>query len=284
MTMEGVGTAAAPYAVMLAAVALCLVLERAHPAAPRRPRGDLLNLKVWAISFFVQTGSAPALGVLVTLAVNGAGGGWIALPSAGWGLLLSVLVYLLAMDLGEYLFHRAQHAVPALWAMHSLHHSDPAMDVTTTVRHFWAEPLIKSVTVWLAVGLVLDAPPTALAVYAILSSWHFLAHANVRLGFGRFSWLLNAPQYHRLHHSREARHFDVNFSALFPIFDVISGAYRRPEPGEYPPTGLDTGEAPATLVQAALWPGRPPQSSDDAGRQLPRSAGEQTPATLLAAG
>ena len=256
MRLEEAGAMAAPFALMFAVMGLCSLLERVRPAGPRRPRGDQLNLKVWGVSLFVQLGSAPAVGVLVTLALNRAGGGWIELPTAGWGLLLSALVYMVAMDLGEYLFHRAQHALPALWAMHSLHHSDTVMDVSTAVRHFWAEPLIKSVTVWLAVGLLFNTPPAAVVVYALLSSWHFLVHANVRLGFGRFSWLLNAPQYHRLHHSREARHFDVNFSSLLPIFDVISGAYRRPEPDEYPPTGLDTGAAPANLVEAALWPGR----------------------------
>ena len=80
--------------------------------------------------------------------------------------------------------------------------------------------------------------------------WHTVVHSNVRLNFGPLSWLLNSPAYHRRHHSAEPEHFNSNYSALFPIFDVISGSYHRPD--SYPDTGLDT--RPANIAQAAVWP------------------------------
>jgi sterol desaturase/sphingolipid hydroxylase (fatty acid hydroxylase superfamily) len=76
----------------------------------------------------------------------------------------------------------------------------------------------------------------------------------VKVGYGRLSWLLNSPQYHRLHHSAQPEHFDCNYAALLPIFDLISGAYRRPLAEDYPATGLDSGEHPGSLVQAVTWP------------------------------
>ncbi len=57
---------------------------------------------------------------------------------------LAVPIYVVVQDLGEYLFHRAQHAIPLLWTMHSLHHSDPDMSALTSTRHFWGDRLIKS--------------------------------------------------------------------------------------------------------------------------------------------
>jgi sterol desaturase/sphingolipid hydroxylase (fatty acid hydroxylase superfamily) len=238
----------------LFAIAVCVPLERRFAARPGLRADTFQNVKVWAASFTVQALVLPALGGLTTLAVNAGGGGLITLPSSGWGFLAGLAVYLVAMDLGEYVFHRAQHALPWLWAMHSLHHSDTTYDASTTVRHFWLDPLLKTVTVWLAVGLLFRASPMIVLVYTAITYYNFLTHANVRLGFGKAWWVWNSPQYHRIHHSAAAEHFDVNFASLLPIFDLIAGTYYRPKAGEYPTTGLDTGEEPRSFGEAVTWP------------------------------
>jgi len=239
----------------LLALAACAALERRYPVASGGERADRMqNLKVWMTSLAVQVVLSPALGGMTTLAVNAAGGGFFELPASGPGLLLGIVLYLLAMDFGEYLFHRAQHAIPALWEMHSLHHSDPAIDATTTVRHYWLDPVLKTVTIWLAVGLLFKASPAIVLVYVALTFYNFVSHANVPLGFGRVSWLWNSPQYHRLHHAAAAEYHDCNYAALLPIFDMLFGAYRRPAPGEFPPTGLDDGAAPRSYAETVAWP------------------------------
>ena len=163
---------------------------------------------------------------------------------------LAVVLYLLAFDLGEYLYHRLQHAVPLLWAIHSLHHSDPEMGVLTTNRHYWADSLFKTVTVWSAAALLISPTPTAIAVYGMLNLWNFFVHSRLRVDFGRWSWLANSPAYHRRHHSRLPEHHNSNFAALLPIWDVIAGAYRQPD--GWPPTGLET--RPVNLRELLLWP------------------------------
>ena len=238
----------------LVMLAVWLGPERLWPAGPARPRQDRLNLFVWLAGAAAQFGLSPALGGIITLAVNGVGGGLIALPAGGLGLAVSTLVYFAAMDLAEYAFHRAQHAIPALWAMHSLHHSDPHFDSTTSARHFWLEPMIKSVTVWLAVGLLFKTPIAAIVIYAAITHYNVVVHSNTRLHLGRLSWLINTPAYHRLHHSGLPEYWDCNYAALLPIYDVIFGGYRRPGALERPSTGLDTGEAPQTVLEAAAWP------------------------------
>jgi sterol desaturase/sphingolipid hydroxylase (fatty acid hydroxylase superfamily) len=241
-------------ALLTLALGAGLLAERLAPGRQQPPARRGLNLGVYAVSFAVSVVSAGSVGALATLAVNAAGGGWIVLPSSGWGLVWGVAVYLVAMDLGEYLFHRAQHAIPFLWTMHSLHHSDPAFGVTTTVRHFWADPLIKTLTIWLAVGLAFKISPAIAAIYAAATYYNFWTHSNVRVGYGRAGWLLNSPQYHRMHHSASAEHFNCNYAALLPIFDLISGAYIQPGRDDYPATGLDTGAHPRSLFQAVVWP------------------------------
>jgi hypothetical protein len=48
-----------------------------------------------------------------------------------------------ALDLYKYTFHRLQHAIPFLWAMHSFHHSANAVTFITGARHFWLERVLS---------------------------------------------------------------------------------------------------------------------------------------------
>jgi sterol desaturase/sphingolipid hydroxylase (fatty acid hydroxylase superfamily) len=124
------------------------------------------------------------------------------------------------------------------------------MSATTANRHFWGDPVLKALTIWPVAAALIRPTGEILALYVWVSLWHIVVHSNVRLDFGRFSWLLNSPAYHRRHHSSEPAHFNSNYSALFPIFDVIAGSYHRPK--GFPRTGPDS--RPANIVQAAVWP------------------------------
>src|SRR5207237_1648666 len=106
----------------------------------------------------------------------------IALPS--WPIAnaaLSFVAGFVLLDLLRYAVHRCQHAVPFLWRLHALHHSDPDVDVTTSVRHHPIEYVIASGFYWLAV-LALDIPVVVvlshgLAVFAAAA----VTHGNIRL-------------------------------------------------------------------------------------------------------
>ena len=142
-------------------------------------------------------------------------------------------IFLTVKDLGEYLFHRAQHSIPALWTMHSLHHSDPEMAVLTTQRHFWGEQLLKQVTIWSATLMVIRPTSAIVLAYGTFSLINLVTHCGLPINLGRM------PE-----------HFDSNFAALFPIFDVICGSYHQPD--GYPPTGLK--RKPETLSELLIWP------------------------------
>jgi sterol desaturase/sphingolipid hydroxylase (fatty acid hydroxylase superfamily) len=154
------------------------------------------------------------------------------LPSAGAGLLIAVPCYALTMDGGEYLYHRMQHRVPALWALHSLHHGDPAVNVSTTPRHFWGDALIKAVAIYPLVGTLFKVNTVIVGIYSLLGFYNYFLHMNVRVGLGRWSAVINTPQYHRLHHSALPEHQNCNFAQFFPVFDLLFGTYRRPERNE----------------------------------------------------
>jgi sterol desaturase/sphingolipid hydroxylase (fatty acid hydroxylase superfamily) len=237
----------------LLAIGCGLLLERLRPARGLPDRAAVFNVVYMIAAAFIQGAISPLVLAATAAAVSALGGGLLVLPAAGLGLVPAALAYVVTVDLFEYLFHRTQHAVPALWAMHSLHHSDPAMNVSTTSRHFWLEQAIKSVTIYLAVSLIFAASPLIIFIYGVVSYYNFFPHMNLRVGFGRFV-LLNSPQNHRIHHSSQPLHRDKNFAGLFPIFDVMGGTQYQPAADEYPATGLDDGYRPVSLTEAVAWP------------------------------
>ena len=199
----------------------------------------IINVQAWAVSLASVALLLPAVQYSIPVSLVSDAPAWIAIPA-----------YILVMDLAEYLFHRAQHAIPILWRMHSLHHSDHDMNATTTQRHFWGDPLLKSLTIWPLAALIVAPTPAASAIYGFAMLWNVVSHSAIDLNFGKWSWLINGPAYHRRHHSIQPEHFNSNFAALFPIFDVIAGSYHRPE--GFPRTGLD--HRPRNLGEVLLWP------------------------------
>jgi len=226
------------FAPIITVTLLLIIAERLRGAPPTDWQR---NLEAWGAQF------AAALLVLPLLH------GWAG-PSLLQGARLpfwaGFAIFLLVKDLGEYFFHRAQHRIPFLWAMHALHHSDPEMAALTAQRHFWGDQLLKQLTIWPVAVMVIAPTPAMLGAYGLVSLWNFLTHADLSLDFGRWSWVINSPAYHRRHHSRLPEHYDSNFAALLPIFDVICGSYHQPQ--GFPPTGL--ARAPQSLGEVLIWP------------------------------
>jgi sterol desaturase/sphingolipid hydroxylase (fatty acid hydroxylase superfamily) len=235
--------------------AIGLAIERTAPAEQCQPVDAIrLNVIYGLFHGFIRSAVGTMLAGISLFSIIAVGGGWITLPSEGWKVGFSAIVYLLTTDFAEYLFHRAQHAVPFLWALHSLHHSDRAVNVTTTARHHWIEFLIKAIVIYPLVGLLFAVPYQVLLVTSIAGYYNFFLHFNIRISFGCWWPVLNSPQYHRVHHSDRQRHRDRNFAALFPIFDVLFRTFHRPIADEYPTTGLTGREGPSAAWEAIVWP------------------------------
>lgn len=234
-----------------------LLCERIKPAQAQSLRSTRFNFLYTLFYLAIQTLIVPIVSSVTIVAVNASGGGWLVLPDSGWQLIAGVVLYTVTLDCMEYLFHRAQHRLPFLWSMHSLHHSDSALNATTTNRHFWGEQGLKMVSVYLVPSVLFKANATILGLYAVLSLYNIFLHMNLRVGYrNKWTMAFNSPQYHRLHHSALPEHYDCNFAALFPVFDVVFGTFRRPLKDEYPPTGIDGDDKPSGMVEAICWPAR----------------------------
>jgi sterol desaturase/sphingolipid hydroxylase (fatty acid hydroxylase superfamily) len=148
--------------------------------------------------------------------------------------------FLLA-DLFDYGFHRLLHRWRWLWLIHSVHHSDQHLDVSTGVRFHPAE-VVFEVVLRTIMFLALGIPLWVEGARAVLSNpLNLLQHANVeypRWFERRLGWLLVTADMHRIHHSPEARETNSNFGTVFSFWDRIFGTYVAPDAAREPTYGL----------------------------------------------
>jgi sterol desaturase/sphingolipid hydroxylase (fatty acid hydroxylase superfamily) len=245
-------------AVFAAAIAIGRIIERRRPIENNHPRPEIvLDYKLVAANLGFAWLFSPLTSACAVAMTHSTGAALIPLRTDGFWFLPALLAYMLTLDFLLYLQHRAQHAIPVLWAMHELHHSAEAITVSTGARHFWLEGVLKSAFLVPVAGMLVGATPgialTSGLIYLIVDS---CAHMNCRLPLGRSSLVVNNPQFHRIHHSVLPEHGNRNFSDLLPIWDVIFGTVWKPGPDEWPSTGLASRHRPGTVIDGIVWPFR----------------------------
>ncbi len=149
--------------------------------------------------------------------------------------VLAVGLGILILDLVKYAEHRLSHALPILWRLHRVHHSDVDVDFTTAQRHHPLESLLGGL-VMLAVVYAFGVPPLAVVLYILAAgSVALISHANLRLpeGVDRAArLLLVTPTTHGVHHSAQRHETDSNFGLVSTLWDRLFGTYRSPQPQE----------------------------------------------------
>ena len=248
-----------PLALWAAIVVPALALEALVAAEAQPARGKVLNLLNGAVVCAAVFLVAPLASLWTYSVEHRLGLGWIELPSSSGHALMSAIgggIWLMFVgDLLFYAWHRAEHGVPALWSIHAVHHSDEALNVTTYLRQHWLDsPLQRLLLTTLLALLFRFTPAQAFVMTAGNALFDFFTHMNVRLRFGRWSWLVTGPQLHRLHHSRLRQHWDTNFAQVFPMIDRFFGTYVAPDWDEFPPTGLPGRERIESMSALLLWP------------------------------
>ena len=149
--------------------------------------------------------------------------------------------YYVLYDLTYYWMHRAQHAVPWWWALHSLHHSQRQMSCWSNDRGSYVDGFLQSI-VLASVALVVGIDPEQFALLLFIAELvQNFSHANVRFGFGRvFERVFVDPKFHRLHHMivdpDRPRLHDCNYGQVLSVWDVLFGTALYGEPPR--PTGV----------------------------------------------
>ncbi len=220
-------------------VALFVLFAAWEAASPRRRRTLtrrirwVSNLGLTAINSLLPPLIVPIAAVGAALAARENGAGLFNRVEAPQWLAFAGSV--VALDFIVYLQHRMFHAVPVLWRLHRVHHSDVDLDVSSGVRFHFAEILI-SLGIKIAAILLLGPPATAVLVFEIvLNGTSLFNHANLRLPLRVdrvLRWFLVTPDMHRVHHSVVWKESNSNFGFNLPWWDRLCGTYTaQPEAG-----------------------------------------------------
>lgn len=235
-------------AAILVGMALIGLIETLVPLHARGPvhRAHVWpNLVLTAITFATNlVFNVAVVAVLVWQAGRGIGLlHWS--PPSPW---VAVVLALAGLEFSFYAAHVAMHASETLWRFHRVHHSDAAVDVTTTIRQHPGEGVIRY-TFMAAAAFALGVSPGAFAVYRL---WSVLAglveHANVSLPRGMdrlLAMVVVTPDLHKIHHSRRVIEADSNYGNLTSVFDRVFGTFTASERGPTVVTGLDGFDDPA---------------------------------------
>lgn len=162
-------------------------------------------------------------------------------------LWADLVLGVLAFDLAWYVNHRTMHRFAWMWRLHRVHHSDPIVDVTTTLRQHPGETLIRFVFLP-AFGLAAGASPVAFAIsrgLAVMGG--YLGHANIALPqpLDRLiCMVLVSPDMHKIHHSRDQAFTDRNYSNVFSVWDRLFGTFTPTRHGRTIDYGLDRFDRP----------------------------------------
>jgi len=155
-----------------------------------------------------------------------------------WGLFniyevspfISVVLFVIIMDLIIYLQHVMVHAVPLLWRLHRVHHADLDYDVTTGARFHTLE-IILSMFIKLTAIVLLGPSIFAVILFEIiLNVSAMFNHGNVGLPKTLdkvLRYIIVTPDMHRVHHSIEEDETNSNFGFNLTWWDKIFGTYKN---------------------------------------------------------
>ena len=225
--------AAEPLIRLGAFAAVLMLLVIGEILAPRR-QFTVQRRRRWPGNIGVVVLSTLLLRFLVPTAAVGLA---LVAEANGWGLLnhvpvpewLAILAAIILLDLTIYAQHVMFHAVPVLWRLHRMHHSDLEFDVTTGFR-FHPGEILLSMVIKLGAVVVLGAPALGVMIFEVLlNATSMFNHSNIRLpaavdaGLRR---IMVTPDMHRVHHSVVAQETNSNFGFNLPWWDRAFGTYR----------------------------------------------------------
>lgn len=211
-------------------LALMMGWEQLAPRRRRQARVQQrwsINLGLVFLDSLVVRLLVPVLPVAWAIGVAQREWGWLNNVQLPW--LLELIIAIVLLDLVMYLQHVMFHALPSLWRLHLVHHTDIDLDATSGNRFHPLEILISIAIKLAAVTLI---GPTAVAVVlfeVILNGMAQFNHANVKLpvkGDRILRLGIVTPDMHRVHHSLKYNETNSNFGNFLPWWDRLFGTYQ----------------------------------------------------------
>lgn len=241
----------------IATLVVAVVVQRLAPHA--RHRGSWrVNGALWLVNGLVVGVVCGGCGFTVARWAAEARVGLLNVAEAG--VWVAVPLSLLALDLVSYVWHRANHRVPLLWRLHSVHHSDPTFTVSTGIR-FHPGELVLSLPVRLAAVVLIGAPVVGVLLFEVVFAFaNLLEHGDIDVparAERALAHLLITPALHRHHHTKVGPQRDSNFGTIFSAWDHLFGTHTASDSSAKVETGLP-GLDDVTIADALVLPFRRP--------------------------
>jgi sterol desaturase/sphingolipid hydroxylase (fatty acid hydroxylase superfamily) len=164
-------------------------------------------------------------------------------------VMLRLAIGAVVLDFGRWCSHWLHHHVTWLWPFHAIHHSQRELNLFSEHRTHVVQYFTRYTLAALPM-LMLKLQEPLVLWWLLLLAWHArFYHANIRSDFGLLRYLVVTPQSHRIHHSRDAAHFNQNYGATLSVWDYLFGTQFRGYE-VYPETGLDDEEFPVETAHS----------------------------------
>lgn len=194
---------------------------------------DKRNLILVVINFIIN--GALSLGVVYVLQLT---------AQNNWGLLnnlplsgtAKIIAGIFLIDFGSYIFHIGQHKIPLLWRWHRVHHSDPNLNSTSSLR-FHPFDTIASQGIWQCIWF----PAIGLSMWSyIIYGTIFLPllimqHSNFAfpIWFEKYvRYIFSTPGWHKIHHADFQTYTDSHYGDMFTFWDRIFSTWHNVQPNE----------------------------------------------------
>ena len=144
---------------------------------------------------------------------------------SNWPIGLQLVVFFVILDFVQWLTHVLLHKYEFLWRFHKVHHSVKEMGFAAHLRYHWMENILYKPLKTLGV-MVLGGfePEQAYIVHFIAIIIGHLNHANIRITWGPFKYILNNSVMHLYHHMKvlpENKPKGINFGISLSIWDFL---------------------------------------------------------------
>ncbi len=139
----------------------------------------------------------------------------------GWHWPLALLI----ADFLYYWMHRWEHEIRILWAYHSVHHSSPEFNLTTSLRLSWIEGSVEWIFFVPMILLGFGTVETIISILIVIQYQTWIH--TVKIGkLGLLDKIINTPSVHRVHHGSNTNYLDKNYGGILMLWDQVFGTYQ----------------------------------------------------------